>query len=204
MKKIVISLVVLLSAMQMNAQSKASQDAIKAIDKAKADVENPKKATSPQSWVKLGTTYMDAFDAPLKGVWPGASQTEIKMVLKDQPVLSTVQEEINGVTYILDTYEDKTLYYDQNGVLAAWVVKVPALNEDLLALSYQSFQKAQELDTKGSAAKSIGESVRNLQQKYQNEGLAAYAIGKYAGKRYYDSPYRFRGASWDIYTQFRL
>ena len=110
MKKLVISLVVLFSAMQMNAQSKASQDAVKAVDKAKLEVENPKKATSPQSWVKLGNTYMEAFDAPIRGIWPGASQTEIKMILKDQPVLSTTQEEINGVTYILDTYEDKTLY----------------------------------------------------------------------------------------------
>ena len=45
MKKIVISLVVLLTAMQMNAQSKAAQDAVKAIDKAKAEVENPKSCT---------------------------------------------------------------------------------------------------------------------------------------------------------------
>lgn len=180
MKKLVISLVVLLTAMQANAQSKASLDAAKAVDKAKAEVENPKKATSPQTWVKLGNTYMDAFDAPIKGIWPGASQTEVKMILKDQPIVSSTQEEINGVTYILDTYEDKTLYYDQNGVLTAWVVKVPALNEDILSLSYQSFQKAQTLDAKGSAGKAIGESLKALQTKYQNEGLSAYAIGKYA------------------------
>ena len=83
MRKVLISLLLLLFVVQTNAQVKASADAAKALDKAKLEVQNPKKASNPASWVKLGTAYADCYDAPIKGIWQGASQMEAKMLLKD-------------------------------------------------------------------------------------------------------------------------
>ena len=44
MRKVLISLLLLLFVVQTNAQVKASADAAKALDKAKLEVQNPKKA----------------------------------------------------------------------------------------------------------------------------------------------------------------
>lgn len=179
MKKLLISLVLVLFAVQMvNAQSKSTADAQKALDKAKLDVENPKKSTVPATWVKLGTVYLDCYDAPIKGIWQNASHMEIKMILKDQPIVSSTQEEKNGRTFTVDNYADKSLYYDENGALVAWVVKTPVLQENPLQLAYDAFKKAEELDVKKAASKSIAESLKGLQSRYINEAMSAYTLGE--------------------------
>ncbi|MEG2849814.1 MAG: hypothetical protein RR880_06245, partial [Bacteroidales bacterium] len=125
MKKLFISVVLLLFAAQINAQSKAAADAIKSLDKAKLETENPKKSSNPATWVKLGNAYLECYDSPIKGIWQGASQLQIKLLLKDEPIISSAQEEKNGREFTVDTYDDKALFYDESGILAAWLVKTP-------------------------------------------------------------------------------
>ncbi len=176
MKKIIISLVALAFTFQLNAQSKES--AIKSIDKAKSETTNPKKAENPASWVKLGTAYMDAYDVPTAGIYQGAPQTQIKLLLKDQQVLSSTQEEINGAVFSVDTYADKVLYYAENGSLTAWVVTAPVVDGNELQSSYDAFVKAVELDTKGAVEKNVSASLASIQAKYVAEGMSYYSIGK--------------------------
>lgn len=178
MKKVFISLVLLLFVAQINAQTKATADALKLLSKAKAEAENPKKATNPATWVKLGSAYAECYDAPIKGIWQGASQLEVKMLLKDQQVLSTSNEEKNGRTFSVDHYTDKDLYYDETGVLAAWNIKEAALkDQDALMESFTAFKKANELDTKGVQDKIVTESLKGLQSRYINEAMSFYALG---------------------------
>ena len=179
MRKVLISLLLLIFVAQANAQVKAAADAVKALDKAKAEVANPKKATNPASWVKLGTAYADCYDAPIKGIWQGASQMEAKMLLKDQQILASGQEEKNGRVFSVDQYADKTMYYDENGALAAWVVKEPALKDaDALVESFNAFVKANELDTKGSQKKVLVEQLKSLQGRFVNEAMSYYTLGE--------------------------
>lgn len=179
MRKVLTSLLLLLFVAQLSAQSKAVLDAQKSLAKVKAEVANPKKSGLAATWVKLGTAYMECFDAPLSGVWQGASQMDVKLLLKDQPVLSTTQEEINGAVYTVDTYSDKALYYAENGTLAAWVVKSPTLTDvNALKEAYAAFVKANELDAKGDQNKAIVESMKGLQTRWVNEAMSAYTLGK--------------------------
>lgn len=179
MRKVLISLLLLLFVVQTNAQVKASVDAVKALDKAKLEVQNPKKASNPASWVKLGTAYADCYDAPIKGIWQGASQMEAKMLLKDQQILSSAQEEKNGRVFSVDQYADKALYYDENGALAAWVVKEPALkDENPLVESFNAFKKANELDAKGAQKKVVTEQLKSLQNRFVNEAMSYYTLGE--------------------------
>ncbi len=179
MRKVFISLLMVLFVAQANAQVKAATDAVKALDKAKLEVENPKKASSSASWVKLGNAYTECYDAPIKGIWQGASQMEAKMLLKDQQILSSEQVEKNGRVFSADNYADKTLYYDENGTLAAWVVKEPALkDENPLLGSFEAYKKANELDTKGSQKKVITEQLRALQNRFVNEAMSFYTLGE--------------------------
>lgn len=179
MRKVLISLLLLIFVAQANAQVKATADAVKALDKAKAEVANPKKATNPASWVKLGTAYADCYDAPIKGIWQGASQMEAKMLLKDHQILASGQEEKNGRVFSVDQYADKTLYYDENGALAAWVVKEPALKDaNALLESLAAFSKANELDSKGAQKKVLVEQMKALQSRFVNEAMSYYTLGE--------------------------
>lgn len=176
MKKLAISLLLSLFVISGYAQTKATADAVKVLTKAKADVENPKKSENPVSWVKLGTAYTGCYDAPFSGIWQGAAQAEIKLILKDQIILSSTEEEINGRVFSVDHYGDKDLYYE-GGVLSAWKITKPAIQEDPLSLAFDAFDKAYELDAKQSQAKVISDSFKGLQGRYFNEAMSSYSLG---------------------------
>lgn len=178
MKKLLISLVLLFAVHSVYAQSKSAADALKVLEKAKSEIENPKKNAAPATWVKLGSAYLECYDAPIKGVWQNASQMEVKMILKDQPIVSSTTEEKNGRTFSVDNYADKSLYYDENGALAAWVIKAPTLQENALELAYNAFLKAIELDTKKASSKVLTESLKGLQSRYISEAMSAYTLGE--------------------------
>lgn len=176
MKKLIISLVLSLFVVSGYSQTKAVTDAVKALDKAKAEVENPKKASSPVSWVKLGAAYTECYDAPISGIWQGAGQVEVKLVLKDQPILSSGEEEKGGKVLAVDHYADKDLYYE-GGVLVAWNISKPAISGDALAKAFEAFCKAYDLDAKKSQAKVLKDSFTGVQNRYINEAMSAYTLG---------------------------
>ena len=181
MKKLFISMALVFFAAQVNAQSQNVVNAVKVLDKAKAETVNPKKASNPASWVKLGTAYSECFDAPAQGIWGGMTQMEAKMLLKDQQIISSTQEEFNGVPYTVDKYDDKTLYYDETGKLAAWIITKPAVEGvDILDEAFKAFSKANELDTKGVQKKVLTESFKGVHSRYMNDGMSYYTIGNNA------------------------
>ena len=130
MKKLLFALSLILT-IQLGAQTKEAADALKEIAKAKSDTQNPKKAESPAAWIRMSDAYVGVFDAPIKSVWAGASQTELKVVLKDQRIISSDSKTLNGETFTVDTYYDKDLYYYPDGKLAAWIVTKPYMTGDL-------------------------------------------------------------------------
>jgi hypothetical protein len=81
MKKLLVSVVSLLMAGQLCAQSKAVVDAMKSLDKAKAETENPKKNALPATWVKLANAYVACFDAPAQGLLQGSPQMQVKLLI---------------------------------------------------------------------------------------------------------------------------
>lgn len=172
MRKVLLGLAVLLSATVASAQTKN-------LDKALADTQNAKKAENPATWVKLGAAYMDAYDTPTRGIWQGASQMEVKMILKDQQILNSTQEEIAGVSYNVDEYADKKLYYDEAGQLQAWVVTKPVVAENALLLSLDAFVKANEKDVKKAQTKAIEANMLSLKDKFVNDAMNYYTIGNY-------------------------
>lgn len=61
MKRIFIALAVLLAVQVADAQVKSYDAAKKAVEAAEEAAQNPKKNTKVATWLKLATTYMDAF-----------------------------------------------------------------------------------------------------------------------------------------------
>ncbi len=179
MKKLLFAVVALLMVVQLGAQSKAVADAQKALDKAKAETENPKKSGLPASWVKLANAYIACFDAPAQGLLQGSPQMQVKLLIKDQQVLSSGQEEIGGKLFTVDKYSDKNLYYDENGVLVAWTVTKPVL-ENGLALAFDAINKAAELDAAKKQTKAINDALTNIKNKYYEEAMSNYTLGNYS------------------------
>ena len=158
MKKLLIALT-LFFAVQLSAQTKEAADALKEFEKAKKESVDAKKSTNPATWIKLANAYASVFDAPIRSLWLGASQVELKVLLKDQRINKTESQTLNGQTFSVDSYYDKDLYYGADGTLASWVITKPYMEGDLLKESYSSLIKAIELDSKGSKAKEITESL---------------------------------------------
>ena len=178
MKKLLIALT-LFFAVQLSAQTKEAADALKEFEKAKKESVDAKKSTNPATWIKLANAYASVFDAPIRSLWLGASQVELKVLLKDQRINKTESQTLNGQTFSVDSYYDKDLYYGADGTLASWVITKPYMEGDLLKESYSSLIKAIELDSKGSKAKEITESLKSLRGKYVNEAMSAYQLGKF-------------------------
>ncbi len=176
MKKVILPLVLILVAFQLNAQ-KSFSDVKQTIDKAKSDTENPKKAANPKTWINLANAYTAYYDVPVngRGVWAGAKQVEVKMLLKDQQMLGTTQKTVNGKKYDVDSYADKDLYYE-NGVLAFWIVKGSEI-ENPLYDAYKSLVKASEVDAKKSKSKEITEAMKSLKVNMFNNALNSYNFG---------------------------
>lgn len=180
MKKLLILTVALMTlATQVNAQTKAVADAVKAMNKAKADSENPKKAASAATWVKLANAYIACFDAPSEGLLPGSPKMQIDLILKGQQALSTEQVEKGGEVLTAVTYDDKILYYNEGGTLIAWVITKPAV-ENALAYAVEALTKANELDAKGSQKKAVTEALNSIKTKYYDAAMSDYTVGNYA------------------------
>lgn len=177
MKKIFLIVAALTLCFSANAQTKAQ--IIKNLDKAKQESQNEKKATNPSTWLKLGTTYADAYKFPSKELWIGVSRVEVKILLKGQQIVSSKEVALNGVTYTVDSYEDKDLYYNAQGALEIIKVTKPVVEENLLDKSYEAFMKAHETDAKSKKSKEISEGLVALKENYINEAMAAYTFGDF-------------------------
>lgn len=177
MKKLLLALTLILS-ISLGAQNKDAEKAIKDLEKAQKDADNPKKATNPTTWIKMSDAYASIYDAPVKTIWLGASQLEIKVILKDQRILSSTTKNVNGENYNIDSYADKDLYYGPDGSLAAWVVTKPYMEGDLLKKTMESIEKIAET-ANGSKNKDIVDRLNQMKTRYYNEGMNSYTLGDF-------------------------
>lgn len=183
MKKLLIALM-LFSGIQLSAQSSDVADALKAYERAKSSADNEKKASKPKTWTDLAAAYAMVYDAPIKSLWLGASQMEVKVLLKDQRIEKSEEVTINGVQYLTDHYEDKVLYYGQDGTLAAWKVTKKPLDQPLLENTYDALEKALEVDDKGRSTKDITAELESLKTRFFNEAMSNYTLGNYKDASY--------------------
>lgn len=176
MKKIVIVLALLAGLQLANAQVKSPADAKKALDAAVTDSQDAKKNAKAATWIKLGQSYVAAYDAPIGNLLTGSSKTETQLLLgKEQPKSSeTVQ--IGGETYVKDTYSDKELYYNASDQLVAWKVTAPVA-ENALSKAAEAYAKAYELDPKKE--KDVNAALTSIVDKSTNDAYNAYTLGDY-------------------------
>lgn len=178
MKNLLLALTLLFS-VQLAAQTKEVADAIKNYEKAKKESADPKKGANPATWIKLADAYAAIFDSPVKSIWNGASRNEIKLLLKDQRIASTEDRTVQGVKYSVDVYDDKELFYNEDGTLACSVQTKEYVPGNIIDEGVAALVKAAELDTKNAKSKDITERLVAMKTRYQSDAMAAYTLGNF-------------------------
>ena len=99
MKRILISLALVLSLQVADAQVKSPATVKKAVEAAEAASQDPKKNVKPATWLKLAESYINAYTNPAGIGWVGATKQELQMIMAGQQPQSVVQAEIAGNLY---------------------------------------------------------------------------------------------------------
>ena len=162
-----------------NAQVKSISAAQAAVQKAKADVENPKKAEKFATWIKYGQTLVDAYDAPAGSGWLGANKNEVQLISNNEKPLSVEQVVIGGQNYEKEVYPTRNYYYNEVGQLGIIEVTKPIV-EDALVQALDAYKKAAELDVKHSKTKDITGALLSISGKFNEDAYTAYTLGDVA------------------------
>ena len=160
------------------AQTKSAADVKKAVSAAEAAAANPKKAAKLATWTKLAGTYVAAYDQPTGTLWIGATKQELQLTGLKAPV-SSEQVTLLGEVYVKDVYADKNLYFNAHNQLVMIEVTRPVI-PDALEKAVEAYRKAAELDPAGKKSKDIAAGLEGIENKYLNEGMNDYTLGKYA------------------------
>ena len=182
MKKILLTIaVVLAAAFSANAQVKSDAAVQKAVDKALAASENPKKAGKVATWLNLGKAYEAAYNNPIANVLAGLSEQELVFSMGNDKPLSQEMVVLGGVQYKKNVYAQKDIYFDAaTGAQAFVVVTKPSIEGDALGEAYKAYVKAHELDPAGKKDKDIAAALERIAKNYYQDAYAQYLLGNYS------------------------
>ena len=169
MKKILIALAIMLAVQVADAQVKTPEAAQKALDGAVAASKDPKKAAKVATWLKLATSYMDAYNAPAGSAWIGASRQELKLLMSNEKVLKTENVVLGGDPLTKEVYANKDLYYNAQGQLVMIDITKPVINNALEG-ACEAYTKAYEVDVKQSKLKDILAGLESINKKFLDIG----------------------------------
>ena len=178
MKRILIALAVLLAVQVADAQVKSADAAKKAVEAAEKAAQDSKKNTKVATWLKLATTYMDAYEAPAGNVLLNSPRVQLQMMMGGEKPVSVEEAMVDGTPFKKEVYTNKNLYFDATDVLRIVEVTQPVY-EDALAKALEAYVKAYEVDVKKSKEKDIKEGIQNVAQKYFVDGMNQYSLGNY-------------------------
>ncbi|MBQ7020028.1 MAG: tetratricopeptide repeat protein [Bacteroidales bacterium] len=178
MKRILIALALLLAVQAADAQVKSPEAAKKAVLAAEEAAQNPKKNTKVATWLKLASSYMDAYDAPVGNILVNSPRVQLQMMMGNEKPVSVEDVVVDGAPFKKEVYANKNLYFDGTDVLRIVEVTVPVF-EDPLANALEAYAKAYEVDVKKSKEKDIMTGIQSIQQKYFIDGMNQYSLGDY-------------------------
>lgn len=174
MKKLMLIAALLAFVTLANAQK--SEDACKkAVANAKAQLENPKKASNPATWINYAKANVDAYTSAVGNGWVGGNKTEIDLIMSGTKATETITETVNGNEYTVDVYPSAKYYYNAAGVLE--IIASKPYVENALENAVEAYSKAAELDVKGAKTKDIKEALKKIGEYFQNEAVNAYTFG---------------------------
>lgn len=145
-------------------------------EKSTKDIENPKRADNPKTWINRGEVYLDAIDVHNYELRTNMSIQEVKL-LYGSPT-SVNQEEINNEPFEEDVYPYFSLYVS-GGKVAFWK-ETNQFVDSAYHNAYKSFDKAYTLDSDKKQTKKIAEGLNALALKYNVLAMNFYTQRDYA------------------------
>mgnify|MGYP000000647086 CR=1 FL=1 len=174
MKQILLTVAMLAVALTAGAQNK--DQLLSSISKAEAATQNEKKAANPNTWIKYGDAFMNAYNDLMGSGWIGMSKTEAMLLGGAKPA-SQEQVTINDNVYDVEHYEFHDYYYNSNGLLDAIIITKPIMDKDLMVQARDAYIKAAEVDAKGSKTKAVNEKLVALRDNFVNYAMSYYTLG---------------------------
>ena len=178
MKRILIALALILAVQAADAQVKSPEAAKKAVESAEKATQDAKKATKVATWLKLATSYMDAYDAPAGNILLNSPRMQLQMMMGNEKPVSVEEVVVDGTPFLKEVYPNKNLYFDGADVLRVLEVTQPVY-EDALAEALKAYVKAYEVDAKKSKVSDIKNGIQSIAQKYFMDGMNQYSLGNY-------------------------
>lgn len=175
------TLILLSAALMMLSMPMMAQDLVKLaknIDKAIANTENPKKASNPDTWVKLGKEYIKAYEATLGSGLLNTPKEQIVLMMGDLKPLSSEMVTLEGNAYQKESYACFDYYY-RNNVLVM-IVPTKSAVEDPLGKALDAFVKARAVDEKGKKAKDIAAGIKQVVDYSSQQAYFQYNLGNKA------------------------
>ena len=166
-----------------NAQVKSVSAATSALEKAKAETENPKKSAKFQTWMKYGQALVSAYDSPAGDAWIGATRQELQLITGSEKPSSVESVVLAGQQWEKEVYSTRNYYYSPNamGQMALSMIEITKpIDADALSKAAAAYAKAAELDEKGSKAKDITAALKNINTKLIEKAYTEYTLGDLA------------------------
>lgn len=179
MKKILLTVVALLTVFAANAQNevKSVPAATKSLASAKEAVNNPKKNTKAATWIKYGQALIDAYNAPAGEILVGMGSQELDLIgFKEKP-LKEEEVTVADVPYTKKVYADKNIYFASNGQVAIIEVTNP-IEKDALPLAVEAFAKAVSIDGGAKTVKDATEGIKMVNEKLNSLAITEYSLNK--------------------------
>ena len=180
MKKFLFMAVALLTfATTANAQRVNTSAELKKLEKADANLTNPKKNTKAATWNAHGKAYADAYILPTKSLIQEIPVATLQMTA-GMPE-SDFQTEFMGVPMIALHYEYVDVYVDQTYLIKGWN-QLKSIKEGLAERAIESFKKAYELDP--NLGSKINANALSLANALAQQGTMLNLNGKTAEAAY--------------------
>jgi len=181
MKRIFLVACLFLSLNAM-AQTISVSKAEETVNKSLAETQDAKKAVKAVTWIKLGQSYANLYDAEIGlglSMLYNPDPAIVKLTLSNDAVLTEENVELAGKAYVKRNHANHSYYYDEAGILKICQI-TKSVCPDALELSVDAYAKAAELDVKGSKSKDINGALTNLNTKFRVEAEMAYNMADYA------------------------
>lgn len=185
MRKLITLVIIATAVVGMHAQDMGTTVVLlnpatvkKKVDKANEDIQDPKKGAKAATWLKRGELYQDVFNIGVEQVSEGMDAHMLTLFYKDPVSIETENMEDGSLqeTYI---YEN-TKYIFVNGSLQNWV-KINPIHENPLRVAIDSYEKARELDAKGSLDGKIKDNLIEVKTLLKRDGVNKYYLDDYEG-----------------------
>jgi len=180
MKNLFISFLLLFGFIYAQGQEPAvptlNYDALKKkLEKSNLDIKDAKKEALSKTWLLRGELLQDINDVNSEFLRYGMSTMEAKLFLKEPTEVKTVEEgEIVKQVYV---YPRINLTFE-NDALKSWK-ETEVIHPDPLPEALAAYNKALELDVKGSLDKKIKENLERMKKQLETKAINGFTEGDY-------------------------